>query len=70
MTKHKSAGGTQGQPKPMSSAQAAKHLSPGPKFPGMRAERASHGNIYNDNPDGKRAWNKLTPGLIKDVRKT
>ena len=56
-------GGTQGQPKPMSSVEAAKHLSPGPKFPGFRPPRKSATNIFNDNPDGKRPWNKITKGL-------
>ncbi len=63
MSKHKSTGGTQGQPKPMSSAEAAKHLSPGPKFPGFRPPRKSGENIFNDNPLGRRAWDKTTKGL-------
>ncbi len=77
MAKHKSATGkdfsgrgTVGPMKPLSSKDLGQYQAPGPAFPGTRAERASHGNIYNDNSDGKRAWNKLTPGLIKDVRKT
>ena len=63
MTKLVQRGGTQGQVKPMSSAEAAKHLSPGPPWPGHRLPRKSGENRFNDNPDGKRPWNKLTKGL-------
>ncbi len=63
MTKHKATGGTVRPPKPMTSADAAKHLSPGPKVPGFRPPRKSGENIFNDNSLGRRAWDKTTKGL-------
>lgn len=63
MSKHKSTGGTVSPPKPMSSKDAAKFLSPGPAFPSRATTKDSHENVFNDNKHGGRPWNKTTKGL-------
>ncbi len=63
MTKHKTTGGTVRPPKPLSSVEAGKYLSPGPTFPSRATTKDSHENVFNDNKFGGRRWDKITRGL-------
>ena len=59
MTDLKQRGPTVRQVKPMTKKAAQEFLSPGPAWPGHRLPRKSGTNIFNDNPDGTRKWNKI-----------